>query len=191
MTSFCSSSSLPKRERALAMRPNGTLFTHNRAVWGTLLHAVTNLDADVLITIGHDTSDAIFDGASDSVLVRRFVPQAQVLSRAAALVCHDGFNTLIGALRAGVPSVCLPLNADQPFNAAACAAAGAGVNLAHSARDSRGPIIDPAALTAHEVQYAVKRFWPTRASAPQRKPWARRSGTCHALTTPRSRSNSG
>lgn len=143
-------------ERPLVYVTLGTLFTHNRVVWRTLLEAVANLDADVVITIGPDTSDTIFDGAPDNVLVRRFVPQSHVLSRAAALVCHAGFNTLIGAFRAGVPSVCLPLNADQPLNAAACAAAGAGVNLAHSARDSRGPIIDPAALTAHEVQQAVE-----------------------------------
>jgi N-glycosyltransferase len=135
----------------------GTLFTHDRAIWRTLLGAVADLDADVLITIGPDTSDVMFESTPDNVVVERFVPQSHVLSRAAALVCHAGFNTLIGAFRAGVPSVCLPLNADQPLNAAACAAAGAGLNLAHSARDSRGPIIDPATLTPREVQHAVER----------------------------------
>jgi UDP:flavonoid glycosyltransferase YjiC (YdhE family) len=134
----------------------GTLFTHDRAVWRTLLAAAANLNADVLITIGPDTSEAMLDGAPKNVLVRRFVPQSHVLSRSAALVCHAGFNTLIGAFRAGVPSVCLPLNADQPLNASACAAAGAGINLAHKARDSRGPIIDPSTLTPQEVQHAVE-----------------------------------
>jgi UDP:flavonoid glycosyltransferase YjiC (YdhE family) len=143
-------------ERPLLYVTLGTVFTHNQAVWRTLVDAVANLDVDALITIGPDTSEAMFDATPDNVLVKRFVPQSQVLSRAAALVCHAGFNTLIGAFRAGVPSVCLPLNADQPFNAAACAAAGAGLNLAHSARDSRGPIIDPTTLTPQEVQLAVE-----------------------------------
>jgi UDP:flavonoid glycosyltransferase YjiC (YdhE family) len=143
-------------ERPLVYVTLGTLFTHNSAVWRTLLDAAANLDADVLITIGPDTSQAIFEGAPKNVLVKRFVPQSHVLSRAAALVCHAGFNTLIGAFRAGVPSVCLPLNADQPLNAAACAAAGAGLSLAHDARDSRGPIIDPTTLTPQEVEHAVE-----------------------------------
>jgi MGT family glycosyltransferase len=145
-------------ERPLVYMTLGTLFTHDQAIWGTLLDAAANLDADVLITIGPDTSDAMFNSTPDNVLVKRFVPQSRVLSKAAALVCHAGFNTLIGAFRAGVPSVCLPLNADQPLNAAACAAAGAGLNLAHSARDSRGPIIDPGTLTPSEVQHAVERI---------------------------------
>lgn len=143
-------------ERPLVYVTLGTLFTHNPAVWRTLLDATANLDADVLITTGPDTSQAIFERAPKNVLVKRFVPQSHVLSRAAALVCHAGFNTLIGAFRAGVPSVCLPLNADQPLNASACAAAGAGINLAHYARDSRGPIIDPSTLTPQEVQHAVE-----------------------------------
>jgi len=143
-------------DRPLLYVTLGTLFTHNERVWRTLLEAVGNLDADVLITIGPDTSDAMFDSPPANVVVKRFVPQSQVLSRASALVCHAGFNTLIGAFRAGVPSVCVPLNADQPLNAAACAAAGAGLNLARNARDSRGPIVDASTLTAHEVQDAVE-----------------------------------
>lgn len=143
-------------ERPLIYVTLGTLFTHNQVVWRTLLDAVANLDADVLVTIGPDTSDGMFNATPDNVVVKRFVPQSHVLSRAAALVCHAGFNTLTGAFRAGVPSVCLPLNADQPLNAAACAAAGAGLNLAHSARDSRGPIVDPTALGPGEVQLAIE-----------------------------------
>jgi N-glycosyltransferase len=143
-------------ERPLVYVTLGTLFTNDRVIWRTLLEAAANLDADVLLTIGPDTSDAIFDSTPENVVVKRFVPQSLVLPRAAAVVCHAGFNTLIGAFRAGVPSVCLPLNADQPLNAAACAAAGAGINLARSARDSRGPIIDPVALTSKEVQQAVE-----------------------------------
>lgn len=111
-------------ERPLLYVTLGTLFTHNGVIWRTLLAAVANLDADVLVTIGPDTSEAMFDPTPDNVLVKRFVPQSQVLSRAAAVICHAGFNTLIGAFRAGVPSVCLPLNADQPLNAAACAGSG-------------------------------------------------------------------
>ena len=36
---------------------------------------------------------------------------------------------MVGALTAGVPSILLPMGADQPSNAARCAALGAGIAL--------------------------------------------------------------
>ncbi|MEJ7566784.1 MAG: nucleotide disphospho-sugar-binding domain-containing protein [Gaiellaceae bacterium] len=62
-----------------------------------------------------------------NVHVERWVPQAQVLADAAAIVCHGGAGTTLGALAAGVPAVFVPLFADQPHNAVRAAGAGAGV----------------------------------------------------------------
>jgi UDP:flavonoid glycosyltransferase YjiC (YdhE family) len=134
----------------------GTLFTHDAEVWRTVLEAVAEFDADVLMTIGFDTDEALIGATPENVVVKRFVPQSQVLPRCAAVVCHAGFNTLLGAFRAGVPSVCLPLNADQPLNAAACAAAGAGLNVANSAGDTRGAIVDPGSLAPADVRAAIE-----------------------------------
>jgi UDP:flavonoid glycosyltransferase YjiC (YdhE family) len=52
-----------------------------------------------------------------------------VLPRAAAVVCHGGSGTVLGALAAGVPMVVVPLGADQPHNAQRIAATGAGLAL--------------------------------------------------------------
>ena len=39
---------------------------------------------------------------------------------------HGGFGTLSATLSAGLPVVCIPISADQPQNAARCAALGVG-----------------------------------------------------------------
>ena len=61
--------------------------------------------------------------------VERWVPQADVVPHAAAMVCHGGFGTVRGAVSAGLPLVVVPLFADQPYNARRVASLGAGIAL--------------------------------------------------------------
>ena len=42
------------------------------------------------------------------------------------VVNQGGFSTVTGTLNAGLPMVVIPITADQPYNAACCAAAGVG-----------------------------------------------------------------
>jgi UDP:flavonoid glycosyltransferase YjiC (YdhE family) len=63
------------------------------------------------------------------VRVAGFVPQAEVLRRAALVVHHGGTGTVLGTLAAGLPQLVLPQGADQFVNADALAAAGAGGKL--------------------------------------------------------------
>lgn len=64
-----------------------------------------------------------------NVHVEEWVPQGDVLARAAAVVCHGGSGTVRGSLAAGVPMVVVPQGADQPHNARRIAAVGAGLAL--------------------------------------------------------------
>ncbi|MEW2294294.1 glycosyltransferase [Streptomyces sp. NPDC006743] len=65
------------------------------------------------------------DAAGDDVLTVGEVPHALLFPRVAAVVHHAGAGTSAAALRAGVPSVPVPVAADQPFWAARLAALGA------------------------------------------------------------------
>jgi UDP:flavonoid glycosyltransferase YjiC (YdhE family) len=92
------------------------------------LAAVADLDADVLLTVGRTADPASFGPVPGHVRVERWVDQASVLGRAAAVVCHGGGGSTLGALAAGVPLVVVPLfAADQHVNARRVAAVGAGV----------------------------------------------------------------
>jgi UDP:flavonoid glycosyltransferase YjiC (YdhE family) len=47
------------------------------------------------------------------VRVERWVNQDEVLARAAVVVCHGGYGTMIGALAAGTPFVVISLFASD------------------------------------------------------------------------------
>jgi len=60
---------------------------------------------------------------------REFVPQASILPRCRAVVCHAGSGTVVGALAHGLPLVLIPLGADQPLTAARAAQLGCALVL--------------------------------------------------------------
>ncbi|MFJ6777298.1 glycosyltransferase, partial [Kitasatospora sp. NPDC091257] len=64
-------------------------------------------------------------GEGDDVLTVGELPHARLFPRMAAVVHHAGAGTAAAALRAGVPSVPVPVTADQPFWAGRLARLGA------------------------------------------------------------------
>ncbi len=99
-------------------------------VYRAALDAMDALEARVLLTVGRGADMGAFRSPPANVHVEPWVPQADVLAHAAAVVCHGGSGTTLGALAAGLPLVVLPLFADQPANAERVAAAGAGLTVA-------------------------------------------------------------
>jgi UDP:flavonoid glycosyltransferase YjiC (YdhE family) len=99
------------------------------ALYRAAIDALAPLPVRVLVTVGRDRDPADLGPLPANVHVERWIPQADVLQHAAAIVCHGGFGTVRGALQAGVPVVALPLFADQPYNARRVAEIGAGIAL--------------------------------------------------------------
>ena len=79
------------------------------------------------MTVGDAADPAELGPLPANVRAERWIPQAEILGEAAAMVGHGGFGTMLGALLAGVPQVVVPLFADQPYNARRIAALGAGL----------------------------------------------------------------
>lgn len=102
----------------------------SQAAFRTLLAAVEGLPVRVLLTLGPVMPLAELGPVPANVTVETFVPQAEVLSRATAVLCHGGAGTVLGSLAAGLPLVVTPLFADQPANARSVAASGAGIAVA-------------------------------------------------------------
>jgi UDP:flavonoid glycosyltransferase YjiC (YdhE family) len=100
-----------------------------RAFYRTSLEAVAELPVRALLTTGRGFDTSVLGEIPANVCVEEWVPQAEVLPRAAALVCHGGSGTLLGGLAAGLPLVVVGFGADQPHNAKLVATAGAGLNL--------------------------------------------------------------
>jgi len=99
------------------------------ALYRAAVRALAGVPARVLLTIGDAGDPAELGTLPANVHVERWVPQADVLPHAAAMVCHGGYGTTAGALAHGVPLVVLPMFADQPRNALRVAEVGAGIAL--------------------------------------------------------------
>lgn len=119
----------------------GTLF-NDPDMLGTLVAALDGV-GPVLLTTGRDVDPAGLGAVPANVRVERFLPQAQVLPRAAAAVGHGGSGSTLGALAHGVPLVLLPRGADQFHVAAGAEAAGAAV------------VLRPGQVTAASVREAL------------------------------------
>jgi UDP:flavonoid glycosyltransferase YjiC (YdhE family) len=100
-----------------------------RAVYRVALDALADLPVRGLLTTGQGMAPDALGPIPSNVHVEAWVPQVEALARAAAVVCHGGSGTIIGALAAGLPLVVVPLFADQPYNARRVAALGVGVHL--------------------------------------------------------------
>jgi UDP:flavonoid glycosyltransferase YjiC (YdhE family) len=104
----------------------GTVFG-GAALRRLLLDALAGLECAVLMTVGRDFDPGALAPWPANATVERFVPQAQILPRCAAVVAHAGSGSTLGALAHGLPMLLLPQGADQFDNALACRDAGAAI----------------------------------------------------------------
>jgi UDP:flavonoid glycosyltransferase YjiC (YdhE family) len=93
------------------------------------MDAVADVPMRVLLTVGENRDPGEFGPVPDSVHIERWVPQADVMPHAAAMVGHGGSGSTLMAMAAGVPLAVVPLFADQPYNARRVAQIGAGIAL--------------------------------------------------------------
>ena len=133
------------------------------------LDGLADLDARVLMTVGRRIDPADLAPWPANARVEHWLPQGDVLARAAAMLGHGGFGTTMGALAAGVPQVVVPIfTFDQLVNAAHVAAVGAGIAVA------MGP--GSVARACAEVRAPARRTRRTpsgRAPSPPRSPRCR------------------
>jgi UDP:flavonoid glycosyltransferase YjiC (YdhE family) len=115
------------------------------ALYRDAIATLARLPARVLVTVGEDRDHRELGPLASNVRVERWVPQDAVAPHAAAIVCHGGYGSTVGALAHGVPLVVLPLfSGDQWASAAAVARAGAGIAVdadraTHRVFDLPGP----------------------------------------------------
>ena len=89
-------------------------------------------DVQAILTTGSDRDPAELGLASSApnIHVTRWLSHSELLPRCAAVVTTGGAQTIVAALRAGVPLVIVPTGWDKPANASRVVEAGVGVRLA-------------------------------------------------------------
>jgi UDP:flavonoid glycosyltransferase YjiC (YdhE family) len=117
-------------ERPVVYATLGTIFNMESGdLLQRVVEALRTLPVDLVVTVGPGRDPAELGPQPPHVRVERRVCHAQLLPRCALVVSHGGSGTLVDALAAGVPSLLLPLGADQLLNAARCEELRVGVAL--------------------------------------------------------------
>lgn len=83
----------------------------------------------VVMAVGNNNDPAAVGPVPEGVIVRRFVPQAEIVQRAALFVTHGGFNSVHDGMRFRVPMLVMPQGADQFLIADRVQALGLGRRL--------------------------------------------------------------
>jgi len=99
----------------------GTIFNlESGDLFERVLEGVRDLPVDVVATVGRNLDPAQLGPQPANLRIERYLPQAKVLPFCRAVISHGGSGSILGALAHGLPSVLLPMGADQPQNAARC-----------------------------------------------------------------------
>ncbi|MBW2495255.1 MAG: glycosyltransferase family 1 protein [Deltaproteobacteria bacterium] len=107
----------------------GTLFNTNPGLLETILEGLTGEDLNAVVTIGRDRDPAQLTRFGPNLHIERYIPQSLLLPHCDAVISHAGYGTLMGSLSHGLPSVLIPISADQPMHASRCAEIGSSVSL--------------------------------------------------------------
>lgn len=110
----------------------GSTFQNQGALVQRTIDAMGTLPVRGLVTLGRVFEPAEFQ-ERPNVRVLGSAPHGAILPQTSAVVAHGGHGTVIKALSAGVPVLCVPLGRDQKENATRVVEAGAGLALAPSA----------------------------------------------------------
>ncbi len=107
----------------------GSLVQAPAAFFRTCIDAFAGSDEFVLISTGRRFGAEEFGALPPNVAVRPWVPQAQVLRRAALFVTHGGLGSVLDGLYCGVPLLVVPQQEEQLLTARRVVELGAGLLL--------------------------------------------------------------
>jgi UDP:flavonoid glycosyltransferase YjiC (YdhE family) len=132
----------------------GTVANRSVDTFRVILAGLADLAANVVVTVGPDTSPDVLGPQPDHILVASYLPIDEVLRFSHAVVAHGGSGTMLAALRAGLPQLFVPYDADNVRNARLCEAAGAAVSIslpdvtAEGVREKTRRILDDSSLAS-------------------------------------------
>jgi UDP:flavonoid glycosyltransferase YjiC (YdhE family) len=122
----------------------GTIFNMESGdLFGRVLAGLRELPVNVVVTVGRHIDPAEFGPQPANIHIEQYIPQAAILPHCSLVISHGGSGSVLGALAHGLPSVLIPMGADQPLNAARCEELGLG------------RMLDPIEATPESVREAV------------------------------------
>ena len=123
----------------------GTLFNTEAGFYRDCFAALGGEDCQVVLSTGSGVGTEDLGQAPPNFIVQPYVPQLEVLRRAAAFVTHGGMNSVGEGLYLGVPVVVVPQMGEQEIVGRRVEQLGAGLFL------------PKASVTAEALREAVRR----------------------------------
>jgi UDP:flavonoid glycosyltransferase YjiC (YdhE family) len=122
----------------------GTVFNlESGDLFDRILKGVKDLPINFLVTCGADIDPLQFGDQPSNVSIIPFLNQSNILPHCRAMISHAGSGSTLGALLYGVPSVLIPMGADQPHNAKRCQDLGCAI------------VLDQITATPAQIRHAV------------------------------------
>jgi UDP:flavonoid glycosyltransferase YjiC (YdhE family) len=143
--------------RPLVVVSLSSTFQRQADVLQRVAAALGRLDVRGLFTLGPAMAGQAL-ALPENVIAVSSAPHSGVFLQAAAVVTHAGHGTVMRALAAGLPLLCLPMGRDQDDNAARVVAAGAGLRLRAGASPTRIATAVGALLGEERYRIAAERM---------------------------------
>lgn len=107
----------------------GTVFNRSLDFYKLCFEAFGSSDHTVVMSVGQQTSLIELGEIPQNFIVKKYVPQTEVLKYTKLFITHGGMNSTNEGLYHGVPLIVIPQSADQPMIAGQVANIGAGITL--------------------------------------------------------------
>jgi MGT family glycosyltransferase len=105
----------------------GTIFNKREAFYRMCFEAFADKNWQFVMTVGQSMSQELLEAAPANFIVRKFVPQLEILQRTSVFITHGGMNSVSEALYYNVPLVVVPQSAaDHPWIAKRIVELGVG-----------------------------------------------------------------
>jgi MGT family glycosyltransferase len=138
------------RGRRIVYISLGSLINENVDFFKACIEAFTGADEYVIMSTGRGISPQVFGTLPENIAIYEWVPQIDILKRAALFITHGGLGSVSDGLYFGLPLLLVPQQDEQTFTAMRVADLGAGLMLkkaqvtAHTLRENaRKLLTDP------------------------------------------------
>jgi MGT family glycosyltransferase len=142
-------------ERPLIYISLGTVINRNPDFYRRCIRALGGMDVQVVMSTGRAVSQDDLGDIPANFIVRSYVPQLEILQRAAVFITHAGMNSVHEGLYHAVPLILAPQQTEQRLVANRVVELGAGLLLSSRA-PSPSAIQQAVRRVLHEPQFCQR-----------------------------------
>jgi MGT family glycosyltransferase len=146
-----------KGSEPLVLVATSSIYQDQVDLLARIAAGLRQLPVRAVLTTGRAVDPAEIQ-AGANVEVLQTAPHARVLREASVVVTHAGHGTVLKALAAGVPLVCIPMGRDQKDNTVRVLRLGAGIRLSKKSTPTQIAAAITEILERPQYLAAARRF---------------------------------